>query len=322
VNVSAQGSTRYLPVEDTIVPDGDDATAGAQRWPQHVPLGASAARHWALVVVVTVLGLLVGAGIGYKHAVSYTADARLVVGRTASLQEAEIAGLAPAIESLAGDYARLASTSPVINATEKTLGVTTLPGTIEASPVPSSSVIDVKATAATSAEAVRLANAAAAALTSTVQNVSNATYNDLSPITSQYAKAESTYQSATQQQHTLQDQLDQLVTSIGAATPTAAQSAKEATLNTEIAQLGVQASDAQLQLSALSNQYVSAYPPLTAQEQVIQPVGTALPSGSNRKSYLEAAGLIGLIGGLVLGLAAAVILENRQPGARRSARAA
>jgi hypothetical protein len=73
-----------------------------------------------------------------------------------------------------------------------------------------------------------------------------------------------------------------------------------------------------MQANAYSNQYDAALPPLQSQQEMVQEVGQASYSGSNRASYTEAAGLGGAVAGLVIGLAGASFIDSRR--GRRTAR--
>jgi hypothetical protein len=55
---------------------------------------------------------------------------------------------------------------------------------------------------------------------------------------------------------------------------------------------------------------------------MVQPVGQATYTGSNRASYAEAAGLGGAVAGLVVGLAGAAFIDSRKSRRRAPAYAA
>lgn len=288
--------------------------------PGYDSIGRSALNHPVLVAVLAILGLFIGVGIGYEHAPTYSAQAQLIVGKTSTLALDQIPGLASGVQSLASDYARLATTTPVVDGTEKALGVKTLPGTLNATPVPQSSIINVDASAPTKAQALALANAGAATLTSVIAASTSDTVAQLKPLLDNYNQQEGQYLALTAEANMVQHQLDVLYARIGNHSPTPAQAAQEVQLNNKIVALQSQASAAQLQANAYNNQYNSALPPLTTQEELVQQAGAAQYNGSDRKSWIEAAGLLGIVGGLVVGLAAASLVDSRE--ARRRARAA
>ncbi len=273
-------------------------------------IGRSAMRHPVLVVVVAVVGLLTGAVAGYEHPPAYTADAQLIVGRTASLSIETIPGLDVAVQSLASDYARLITSSSVVSDAEGYLHSSQLPGTLSASPVPESSIIDVRATAANETLALSLANAGAQALTTVVTQVTNDTQAQLAPILASYQKADAAAEAATVQAGVVQDQLDNLIADLGKATPTAAQTAEENSLSAQVASELTKADTAKLRAQNYLSEYDNAVPPYQTQEEMVQPVGQATNSGSDRTSTLEAAALGGAVGGLVIGLALAAWSES------------
>lgn len=275
-------------------------------------IGRSAMGHPFLIALITVLGLVAGSAVGYLHPVTYTAQAQLLVGRTSGLAEQEVPGLATAVQGLASDYARLATTSAVTKDTESILGTATLPGTIVATPVPESSVIDVDGQASTEAGSVALANAAAAALVKVVTTATNDTQAQLSSLMSDYKSSEHQSLLDTANASLLQSELNNLSGSIGNNPATPAQVQREDLLKSEIAADQTAASAASLQAQAYSSQYTAAVPPLQIQQEMVQQVGNASYTGSNRKSYLEAAGLLGFVGGLVIGLALAAFIDMRR----------
>jgi hypothetical protein len=265
------------------------------------------------------IGLVAGAVAGYEHPPTYNATAKLFVGRTSGLAEDEVPGLAAAVQGLAADYARLITTTNVISGTEAILGVTTLPGTMTASPIPSSSVINVQASASSEAVAISLANAGGAALTKVVTQVTNDGEAQLQPILRNYDKADAVVEQETATANLVQTELNNYVAKLANQSPTPAQQAFEQSLNSQIAQAQTQADAARMQATAYLNQYQAAVPPLQAQQEMVQTIGQATYSGSNRASYTEAAGLGGAVAGLVIGLAGASFIDSRR--GRRNARA-
>jgi capsular polysaccharide biosynthesis protein len=274
-------------------------------------IGRSAMRHPFFVAFLTVLGLIAGTAIGYIHPISYTAQVSLIVGRTSGLAENEVPGLALAVQGLASDYARLATTSPVLNDTKAILHVSKLAGSITASPIPESSVVNVDASAPTKAGAVALANAAGAALVKVVLSATNDTKSQLSSILAAYDAVEKQAQQDTAQAGLLQAQLNQLVGRVSNGTATPLQAQQESSLTARIAQLQTAANEAQLSAQAYSSQYSQAVPPLQYQEEIVQQVGNATSTGSNHKTFLEAGGLAGLVCGLIVGLALAALKDSR-----------
>lgn len=283
-------------------------------------LGRSALSHSVLIVAAAVLGLAAGAGAGYEHAPTYTAEVQLIVGRTSELPENQIPGLAVGVENLASNYARLITNSTVVSDTESTLHSSSLPGTLAASPVPDSSIIDVLASSPTEAQALALANAGGAALVTVVTQATNDTQAELEPLIRAYQQADSAAEKATAEANFYQTRLDNLVGKIGNDAATPAEQAQEQTLNSQIAQWDTQADLARLQADAAMNQYNSALPPLQEQQEMVQQVGKAVYTGSNRAAFTEAGALVGVVGGLVIGMAGAALIDTRRGRQRGTAR--
>ena len=301
-----------VPNQDELRAPDPDLYEVADPGPGYESIGRSALRHPALIGALAALGLLAGVAIGYEHPAAYSAQAQLMVGRSSSMQEDQVPGLAAGIQALASNYARLVTSQDVIAPTERALHRSSLPGTLSATPVPQSSVINVIGTAPSESQALALANAGAAVLTQVVTTDTNDTQAQLQPLLGSYTKAENAYQSATAQANLLQHRLDVLFSQIGNNNPTPLQTFEENALNSDIVVEQTKASFAQLQASAYSTQYDNALPPLTEQEEMVQQTGGATYTGDNQKSFTEAAGLLGLVGGIVVALAGAVWSDARR----------
>lgn len=111
------------------------------------------------IAILAVLALL----IGLVRPASYTAEARLAVGRI-DVDTQAAPGVVYASQSLASAYSRAIGADEVDEEIERALGEDQLDGPVEASPVPESPVILIEAEESDAADAIRLANAAGEAL--------------------------------------------------------------------------------------------------------------------------------------------------------------
>lgn len=275
-------------------------------WANYVSPGRSAMRHLAMVAVVTVVCVVGGIAYGFARHPVYSAEARLYVGKTLSLTNtAAIAGLATASYNIASDYARLVSTSSVIDATEKTLGHPGhLGGTLAASPVPDSPILRVDASATNATFASSLANAGATALVSIVDQINQLARSQVNQLQLNYAKDENAVVSLTAARNGLLSEIGKLSTKAGNQSrinSLQAQANKDST--------AIQVS--QLKAEADSAQYQSQVSSLTSEEQVISQVGNAVATGNTRKKNLEIGLIVGLVGGLILGVATASYRDLR-----------
>ncbi|HUB70361.1 MAG TPA: Wzz/FepE/Etk N-terminal domain-containing protein [Acidimicrobiales bacterium] len=299
----------------------EEEARARQRSGGYESIGRSALGHPWLVGLLTLLGLLAGAAVGYVHPPSYTANAQLIVGRTSGLVEDEVPGLQAAVQGLAEDYARLITASNVQAQTLANLHSSSLGGTLSATEIPLSSIIQVQATASTQTQAVQLAQAGASALDTVVVQITNDTPSDLKPIVNEFESADAAYEKANVQVTLFQSQLNALEAKIGSGNPTPTELAEQQSLNTEIAAWQTQADTARMQAQVYQNQYNSAVPPLATQQEMVQQVGAATSAGSNRKTFMEAGALGGAVGGLLIGLAAACLVDARKGRSGRTAEA-
>ena len=308
------------PLGPVGLPSGTPASDGAQvaaappteARDAYLSVGQSALQRPLLFGLVALVMVLIGTAVGYAIPVTYTAQARLIIGRTSGLAGQEVAGMALAVEDLASDYARLITSTTVTSQVERKLHVGSLPGKLSASPVPSSSVVTVTATAPGKRLAVNLANAGAAALTGAILKASNDTQAQLQAIAKDYAQAESKYESDSVLGGVLQSELNALLGNVSGRGATPVQQAQESLLQSEIARTKTEADAASLQAQVYSNQYDAALPPLAPQEELAQRVGVAEYINNDHKARTEAGFLAGLVVGLAAAFAVTYVAEKRR----------
>jgi capsular polysaccharide biosynthesis protein len=262
--------------------------------------GRSARNHWQLITVFALLGVLLGAAFAFVRSPTYTAEERLVVGKTAQLSNlASVPGLDVAGESLASSYSRLVNTDEVQAATAKKLGGV-LDGSISASPIPDSAIVRLDATAPSQEHALAVAKAASAALVDAVEKLNRQQNQSAEDILDKFNAANAIVIAS-------QDQLNRLQANIGNQTTQAGIDQVQAAINAEQAKHDT----AKVQADALHDAYSGVYQPTEINSQIIQPAGGPTATGSNRRSTLEAGVLIGLVVGGLLGLGLAVWIDLR-----------
>src|SRR4051794_9927341 len=176
----------------------------------YVSVGRSARSHWRLVATIAVLGLALGLVVGLLRPPTYSAQAKLVVGKSIQLNNlAATPGLALASQQLASDYSRLVSTHAVLDETARRLGRTPgdLGGRVSASPIPQSPVIILEAHAAHADDALALANAGAGALVRAVNRLNQKQLQSAQLLLDQYRQADDALLRDRQTLQTLQDRL-------------------------------------------------------------------------------------------------------------------
>ncbi len=152
-------------------------------------LGRSARRHWHLVAASTLICMLLGGVFAIARKPSYTAETRLVVGKTAQLSNiASIPGLDAAGQSLAASYSRLVSTDEVLKGIEKRLGGP-IDGSVSASPIPETAVVRLDTSSSSEATALATAKAGSAALIDAVNALNTDQSKSADAILEQYKVA-------------------------------------------------------------------------------------------------------------------------------------
>ena len=272
----------------------------------YVAPGRSALLHVRLVGLIALVGLLLGVGAAAARHPRWAASEQLYVGKTLSLNNtAAIPGLADAANQIASDYSRLISTSTVQADAARRLGHPGhLGGTLSATEIPQSPQISVDAKAGSQAAAVALADAGSKALMAAVQSINSASSGQLQGLLDQYQSLQSTISNDQGQVGSLQSQITSLRASGGSASQIGDLQRRLTDLQTEI-------SADQLKASAVQNQYTTSYAPLQQQEQVVSSIGPAQGTGSDRTKYAELLGLIGLVVGLLVGIAVASLRDLR-----------
>ena len=134
--------------------------------PSGVPVTEAIRRHWRVVVVCLIAGLVLGAALGLLRTPRYEAEARLDAGRIDLSAPGALSGFKEASQTLASDYSRAVSAEAVTRAVGRKLNIPPLfvESQVTATPIPESSVFVIEAAAPNSQLAVRMANESALAL--------------------------------------------------------------------------------------------------------------------------------------------------------------
>lgn len=265
-------------------------------------------RYKYLTILLALAGLLDGvlvAGLLKEHT---TAETRLSVG-SGSLVNYKVPGFALASQELAASYARYVGLEQSQGVLLKALGsdagkVTT----VQASPIPDSSVVRIEVTATSPSVAVAAADLVGTSLRDRV----NATPTDTQSqsLLRQFRQISDETAQASAQQAQANGVLNQLIGSGAPAKKVAAARQVLATISSQLSTL-------QLRQTAIGNQYQSLVnPPDTANNLVV--VSPAAVTGNDRRAKQERYGLGGLALGLVLALLLANYLTRRRE--RRAAR--
>ena len=263
------------------------------RFVPRVGIGEAARRHW-LLVLIPVLALVGAAGaIGVLRHPTYTAESKLNVGQINASQPGALSGYVTATQGLAQTYARAITADQVTVPVAKKLHTSpdAISSHISASSIPQTPVMTIDGQSTDAGKAVAIANAASGALVSYVNHTNTPNANT---ILSQYEQAARDYSRALAETKSAQDAYNK-----------SHSSTDRAALDNAVGR----EQSVKVRRDALQTQYQNATQFGTnANVSVLNPASSA---SSDRYSRLEILLFIGLVAGLAVGLALAVLKANR-----------
>ncbi len=262
--------------------------------------------------VAVLIGLVCGLVYGFTRPTTYHAEARLLVGTFDAPAEA-IPGYVLAAQTVAGEYARLANSTAVLDPLSQQLGVSAqeLGSIVTVTAIPKSAIIRVVGTS-TSAEKARVA--AESMATTMQQTISGLNVPGSSDsLLAAHEAAAKELAAANTALTAAQNAYNSAVASSGSGSA-AANAAQQNVANAQIAQ-----STAQLREQGLAEQYRSAQLQASTSGQ-IRVLGSAVVTQESKATTIVTTAALGLIVGLVLGLV--VARRNERVRARHAARQA
>ncbi len=237
----------------------------------------------------------VGVAGGVARAGTYTASSTLQVGKV-NPNSPGFFGFVQSASDLANVFSRAITAAPVLRAVHAKLGLSpsVAIGRLEAEPIPNSPAFRVIATGPTATAAIDLANVTSGAV---IRYEADA--NTYSPESRRLLSA---YRGAS----LALARADNEVTAAAGAyaqapTPAAQLKLEDARANRAAASLRAQALAGGYQLSAQS----------ATTRDLMSVISGAVSAVSDRKSKIELLGFVGLLGGLVIGCAVAVLRDQR-----------
>jgi capsular polysaccharide biosynthesis protein len=248
----------------------------------------SALRHPFLVIVPVVVLVGIAAVIGYTRDPTYTAEARVNVGRI-DVPAYTLQGVIIGNATLASGYSRTIGAEPVVGPAANAVGLSPdeARDRLTASPIPESTLIRVEAEGPDEPDAVRLANAGARSLINYVEDLNRA--QETSGALRQFRTARARVERARTALERLQRNPNPSIRRV------------------ERARLELAA--ATLQAETIGNQYRALQGGPEAQD-LLQFVAPAAEADSDRRSVFQRLILIGLAAGLLVGLLLALLREN------------
>jgi uncharacterized protein involved in exopolysaccharide biosynthesis len=251
-------------------------------------------RYWFVVLIVVALFTAAGVYAARQRSPVYTAETRLAVGRV-DTTPGTLATFTGAAQALAAQYSRMVRADGVATRAARRVGVAPeqVAGRVNATPIPQSPVLRLMATGSSAGDAVRLANATAAALSdyTTVLNRSNP---DADRLLRKFRQTNARVQTL---RHTLDNAVKRHSQSPSPRTRQRVDGAR------------VDLSVAQLQLDTLRATYdeTGRTQGSTSLLQVLVPARAA---SSDRGRYVQTLGFVGFAVGVAVGLALAMLLAT------------
>jgi capsular polysaccharide biosynthesis protein len=284
--------------------------------PRKFTLAGAVRRHWILTLLPVIILVGLGLVVGARKPPIYTSTATVNVGKS-DINTQATPGYLVAAEALASSYSRLVMSSHISVPAGAKVGETPaqVASQLSAVPIPQEPTFTISATGSSPARASALANAAVKALQAYVVRTASQGGGPsqlLAKLTAAQAR-----------QVRLQQRVTDMTNSDVRAALNADPSANADTVvlspsqQAKINSAKVAAQMAQLQVQSLSGQYINLSTSGVAPtlDVLIPPTGVTT---NNRSTNLEKYAVIGLVGGLVIGIALAGLTEE----IRRSRRAA
>lgn len=255
------------------------------------------ARNKLIVCGFALALALLGVGLGLLRQPTYEASASLQVGQV-NPNSPGFAGYTQSASSLATAFSRSVAAAPVLAAVEDKLKLTRAAATsrLSAEPIPLSPVFRVIATGPTESAAIRLANVASSAVV-VYEGKSNSANPEAESLLRDYRDASVAVRRA---------EVKLAALGQGSVPP-------EALLGAE-----AEKSAAQVKREAIGKAYVSAVASQAPRSGLVSLLAGATSATGDRSSKIQLYGFVGLLVGLVVGCAVAVLRERRRSGRRNA----
>jgi uncharacterized protein involved in exopolysaccharide biosynthesis len=263
---------------------------------QRNDIGGALRRHWLIALIPVILCVGLAVLYGLTRAATYSTETRMVVGGIDLTKPGALSGYATATQGLASSYARAVTADAVVVPVSRRLGVDkyTLAAQLQAAPVPDSPAFRVIAEGKSPEEAVRLANAASQSLISYAEDLNRPT-TSASDLLRRYRRAAADYharRSTTPEIRAVYERTK---------SPIDAQNLDEAVADERVAKLRMDSLYLRYQTGSEAQ--------VGAKLSILNPAAGAW---SDRSSRLQFFLFLGAVAGAAIGLALALLANNRQ----------
>ena len=242
-----------------------------------------------IVALFAVVLMLVGVGFGLLRQPTYTASATLQVGQV-NPNSPGFLGYVQSASSLATAFSRSIAAAPVLATIDRKLTLDPSQATprLSAEPIPLAPAFRVIATGDSDSSAIRLANAASGAII-VYENHSNSSNPQAKSLLADYRVASLELKQTEARLADLESGED----------PDA------------LAEAEAERAAARVKLRGIDTAYIAAVTSQAPREGLVSLVAGATSASSDRKSKIELYGFLGLLAGLLVGCAGAVLRERQ-----------
>ncbi len=248
-------------------------------------------KHRALVALCAVVFCVLGLAIGLERQPEYTSSATLQVGQV-NPNSPGFFGYVQSASGLATAFSRSIAAGPVLKSVEEETGLprSEAISRLSSEPIPLSPAFRVIATGPNADDAMQLANATGEAVV-VYESQANSSNPEARSLFGEYKQA-------SLQLHQAEAEVEEL----------------ESAAAEDPERLGAEAtrSAAKVKLQAIENAYVAAVTSQAPRRGLVSMLATATSASSDRKAKIELWALLGLLAGLAIGCAAAVMRERRR----------
>jgi uncharacterized protein involved in exopolysaccharide biosynthesis len=268
------------------------------RGPRPSVLSLAIRRYWALIFLIGIIGAAAGVGAAILREPTYTSESELNVGQ-ADLATLSLPGYAQGAQALAGSYARIVETEPVVDEIARRLRIS--PGDVQTrlstEPLPDSSIFRIEGEGATGSDAERFTEVSTDVATEYIEGLQ-----------AQGARAS---RSALREYRDLARKVQRLEERAGRL---AGRRRGDPGLVTarEVSEARADVESARLEQEALAARYQNADLQDPRFQKGITLISSPSPSASDRNSWAQKLGFAGMSAGLLVGLALAILLVRRR----------
>lgn len=262
---------------------------------------AAIGRNKLIVCLFALVLALIGTGYGLSRPRVYTASATLQVGQV-NPNSPGFYSYVQSAAALATAFSRSISSEPVLATVQQKLKITPNEANskLSATPVPLSPVFRVIARGSTEAKAIQLANVAASAVIA-YESQSNSANPEAASLLDEYRSASLVLQRALSRLA----ELERSTRARGHGSPTP--SSSSALISDKAA-----TATAAAKLKAIDAAYTAAITSQAPRSGLVSLLAGATSASGDRKSKVELSGFIGLLVGIIIGCAVAVLRERRR----------